>query len=122
LLRHGRPPHRPPHERRKSLDLIHNIFGGGGPTGQTTVGSTDPVKDSRTNTTTTSNPADDALNKAQAHAQQLADLEEQRSNRARISAIQKQLLLETATAGRGYGLKSLFGSLGAPRNSVLGSG
>lgn len=66
--------------------------------------------------------ADASLSQAQAHAQQLADLEEQRSTRARLAAIQKQLLLETATAGRGYGLRTLFGSLGPPRNSVLGSG
>lgn len=55
-------------------------------------------------------------------ADQLIATEQQRSERQRIEAIQRQLRLETASRNRGFGLRSLFGALGSGRSSVLGSG
>jgi hypothetical protein len=55
-------------------------------------------------------------------ADKLVEAEQQRTEAQRIDSIQRQLRLETASNSRGYGLRSLFGSLGPQRNSLLGSG
>lgn len=55
-------------------------------------------------------------------ATKLVDAEQQRTEAQRIDSIQRQLRLDTAAGTRGYGLRSLFGSLGTQRNSLLGSG
>lgn len=58
----------------------------------------------------------------ESRADALANAEQERSERGRVDAIQRQLRLETTSRSRGYGLRSLFGALGAGRSSLLGSG
>lgn len=55
-------------------------------------------------------------------ADKLIEAEQKRTERQRIEQIQRQLTLETSSRGRGYGLRSLFGSLGSGRSSLLGAG
>jgi hypothetical protein len=66
-------------------------------------------------------PQSPAVSQTESKADQLVSLEQQRADRQRKDATQRQLLLETAARRPGYGIRSLFGSLG-PRSSLLGSG
>ena len=63
-----------------------------------------------------------AASAAEEAANRILDAEQQRSERDRIAAIQRQLSQETAFRARGYGIRSLLGSLGSGRRSVLGAG
>jgi hypothetical protein len=68
-------------------------------------------------------PQQQAPSATQQRADFLAQQEQDRSERDRISTIQKQLQLETLSRGRGYGIRSLFSGLtGGSRTSLLGSG
>lgn len=67
-------------------------------------------------------PGTSPVSTAQDKAAALADAEQRRTARDRLAAIQRQLLLETTSLNRGYGLRSLIGSFGSSRNSLLGSG
>jgi hypothetical protein len=58
----------------------------------------------------------------ESRADKLVASEQQRSERQRIDAIQRQLRLETSSRSRGYGLRSLIGALGQGRSSLLGAG
>lgn len=59
---------------------------------------------------------------AEEAANAIINRETQRTERERISSIQQQLAADTIFRGRGYGLRSLLGSLGGGRRSQLGSG
>lgn len=65
---------------------------------------------------------DTASRAAEEAANRIIEAEQQRSERDRIAAIQRQLGAETTSRSRGYGIRSLFGALGTGRRSYLGAG
>jgi hypothetical protein len=103
---------------------LSNLFGGDSnklvTPGDGILGGQDGT--TRGGTTTTTPVATPPAPAAPSAAEKLVDAEQQRTEAQRIDSIQRQLRLETASNSRGYGLRSLFGSLGPQRNSLLGSG
>lgn len=63
-----------------------------------------------------------AASDPESRADALVAAEQQRSERQRVEGIQRQLRLETMQRTRGFGLRSLLGTLGGGRSSLLGAG